>query len=282
MCNNAWTLGKGDFVLKSYIGSGNASSFYDKDNDLIRHLQTTFHDTTLTATFNFDQVLLGLYSEYGLTDNLTLIADIPFGYSTLEESDNYAISGTPINSSQRTITNFSPLFYGIGARYKLSERKKMTTCFSAIVRIPQKFRGNHISSDENFASSGVFSAVGGVEIGIPASFGWVEVSAKYNWQDKDYTNNLLFHGEVGLTTIPKSYFKLFLDLQQSAKSFRFAQDFHPNQTPVQENYLAMGGTFGLFLSEKWFVDAKYNVYIFGANTWSLSSIAIGGGIKIGE
>lgn len=150
-----------------------------------------------------------------------------------------------------------------------------------MVHVPPGFSSPIINNPAYpFLSDGAFEVRGGLELGFPASFGWAGISAMYNWRDEELKDELLIHAEAGFNKVENAFFKVHVDVVQSMSSFNDVEDFEPNQTQLQENYLAAGASFTLFFSKAWFVDIDYSVRVFGENTWNLSNIIVGTGLVL--
>lgn len=293
----AWTLPKGEIFAKAYVGTSSAESYLDSDGNSITTLETerTYGEAPFDTTerrlvdFSFQQIVAGLYAEYGITDKLTLVADIPFGIFSLdEESDATRVNLDEENNLDtlraqldETFTLSSPVYLGIGARYRIIQREKLVASLSALLRIPPGFSDGIVDNpDYDFLSDGAFEALFGLELGAPTTYGWIGASARYNKRAEDYEDEILLHFEIGFNNIPQAAFKINLDLTQSVASMTDARPFNIRETQLQSNFFAAGAAFSLFLNEHWFIDANYSVRIFGENTWSLNTFVLGGGLRM--
>lgn len=286
-----WTQQKERLFLKAYGGVSTAGSFHDTEGKLIAEKRFDVQrpdDTVLTRvteTYDFTGILGGVYGEYGLTDDLTLLLDVPVGYFELTRKNLVArqFSENIVTREQidtvKSITSVS--YYGLGARYRIGQSDKITSSISAMVHVPPGFSSPIINNPAYpFLSDGAFEVRGGLELGFPASFGWAGISAMYNWRDEELKDELLIHAEAGFNKVENAFFKVHVDVVQSMSSFNDVEDFEPNQTQLQENYLAAGASFTLFFSKAWFVDIDYSVRVFGENTWNLSNIIVGTGLVL--
>lgn len=291
LCAGGWTQPKGTLFCKVWGGWSTAGSYYDKDGKLIAQqapIETTEPGDSVrqrvVISDEFAAFLGGVYGEYGITDDITAILDIPIGYFELtRKADVHTLSGNDLKrEGHDTIYSItSPVYVGIGARYKVSSTEKMTASLAAMLKIPPGFSKPIRNNPKYlFLSDGAFELRVGGEVGLPASFGWVGVSALYNWRDEELQDELLIHAEAGFNRVENAFFKLHLDVVQSLSSFGNDVEFVSRETQLQENYFAAGASFTLFLSQQWFVDADYSVRIFGANTWNLSTFTIGAGMLL--
>ncbi len=283
-----WPQQEGRLYLKAYGGVYTAGSYYDTEGDLIadnRFRLTEPADTVqrvVSITDEFDGIVGGLYGEYGLTKDLTLTLDVPVAHITLRRKGQFT-EQLPDNNfrSYRIDTLFTltaPAYYGIGARYRISASEKLHTSLVASFCIPPGFSSPiRNNPDSPFLSDGAFQVRAGLELGIPASFGWVALHALYNWRDEELKDEALFHAELGFNKVENAFFKFHMDVVQSMSSFSDVQ-FVQSETQLQENYVSAGASFTMFLSKAWFADVDYSVRIFGVNTWNLSTVVVGTGL----
>lgn len=290
-CAGGWTQPKGTLFLKAWGGWSTAGSYYDNDGNLIAEqppFETSQPDDTVRQRVRvadeFSAVLGGVYGEYGLTDDITAILDVPIGYFELTRKADVHTQTSEGITRQGYDTLYSitaPVYAGIGVRYKVQSSEKMTTSLAAMLKIPPGF-SKPIRNNPNypFLSDGALEFRIGGEVGIPSDFGWVGLHAFYNWRDEELKDELLLHAEAGFNRVENAFFKLHMDLVQSLASFGSDVQFVSRETQLQENYLSAGASFMLFLSKEWFIDADYSVRIFGANTWNLSTFTLGGGMLL--
>jgi hypothetical protein len=288
-----WTLPKGRLFLKAYGGVSTAGSYYDTDGKLIAEKRMEIQrpdDTVRTRvieTYDFTGIMGGVYGEYGLTDDLTVVLDVPVGHFELTRKNlvSRQFSDDIVTREQvDTVKSLTTVtYYGLGARYRIGQSDKMISSLSAMVHVPPGFSSPIIGNpDYPFLSDGAFEVRGGLELGFPASFGWAGISAMYNWRGEELKDELLVHAEAGFNKVENAFFKVHIDVVQSLSSFKDARNFEPNETQLQENYLSAGASFSLFFSKAWFVDIDYSVRVFGENTWNLSNIILGTGLILDE
>lgn len=286
-----WTQPKGTLFFKAWGGWSTAGSYYDKDGKLIAQqapIETTKPGDSerqrIVVSDELSAFLGGIYGEYGITDDVTAVLDIPVGYFELiRKADVHTISGSNLKrEGHDTVYSITaPVYAGIGVRYNVSSTEKMTVSLASMLKIPPGFsKPIRNNPDYLFLSDGAFEFRVGGEVGIPASFGWVGVHALYNWRDEELKDELLIHAEAGFNRVENAFFKLHLDLVQSLSSFGNDVEFISRETQLQENYFSAGASFSLFISEHWFIDADYSVRVFGANTWNLSTFTVGGGVLL--
>ncbi len=285
-----WPQPEGRLYLKAYGGVYSAASYYDANGDLIADNKATLTEPGDTVqrvvmmTEEFDGLVGGIYGEYGLTPDLTLVLDIPIGHITLRRKGQYSEQLPDDNfRSYRIDTLFAltaPAYYGIGARYQIGASEKLHTNLTASLYIPPGFSTPILNNpDDEFLSDGAFQVRAGIELGIPSSFGWVAFHALYNWRGEELQDEALFHAELGFNKVENAFFKFHMDVLQSMSSFD-GVEFTPSKTLLQENYVSAGASFTMFLSAAWFADVDYSVRIFGANTWNLSTVVVGTGIVL--
>lgn len=291
VCAGGWTQPKGTLFWKVWGGWSTAGSYYDNDGKLIAQqppYETTKPDGSerqrVVVADEFASYMGGVYGEYGLTDNLTTILDIPVGYFELTRKADVhtqTAEGVTRIGHDTVYSITAPVYAGLGVRYKVQSSDKMTTSLAAMLKIPPGFSKPIRNNPKYpFLSDGAFEFRIGSEVGIPSAFGWVGLHAFYNWRDEELKDELLLHAEAGFNRVENAAFKLHVDLVQSLASFGNDVQFVSRETQLQENHLSAGASFSLFLSPEWFIDADYSVRLFGANTWTLSTFTLGAGMLI--
>lgn len=285
-----WAQPEGRLFLKMYGGVYTAGSYYDRSGELVTDVRQTLTQPADTVqrrvqvANEFDAVVGGLYGEYGVTPELTLIVDVPVAHIQLLRRAQYSEQNPNGARSYRVDTLYSltaPAYYGVGARYRIGSTEKLQACITASVFVPSGFDESVVNTSDSFLSDGAMQVRGGVELGIPASFGWVALHGLYNWRGEELEDEILFRAEAGFNKVENAFFKFHVDAVQSVASFGDS-DFTPSRTLLQESYVAAGASFSLFFTKSWFVDVDYNVRILGTNTWNLSTVVLGTGIVIDD
>ncbi len=284
----AWTRPAGELYLRGYYVNSGAGSYGDADGENVAELRTVLGDgddrSTWFQSFEYDENIGGLYAEYGLADNLSLIADLPFGSFTLKETYQQLRERDSVLYLVEVDSSFSltsVIYYGLGLRYRFHERDGVVGALTAQIRLPPGFSDGIVDNpDYDFLSDGAVEIAGGVELGLTTNYGWIGAAVRYNHRAEELEDFARISLETGLNTIPDSYLKFMIDIVQSLASFDDAREFSVRESPLQSSYIAFGASFGMFLSETFFVDVNYSLNLSSTNTWRLTKFGAGGGFKL--
>ncbi|MBS1538644.1 MAG: hypothetical protein JST20_12955 [Bacteroidetes bacterium] len=275
-----WTQPKNQLFAKVYAGVMLSSSFRDLAGESV------FYKRDTSAIFpngrnygvELNGILGGLYTEYGLNDDVTLLLDVPFGRFALHEV--YSSGGiSPDGETRADLSITQVVYYGIGARWKIHTGKGVTS-LALMAKIPPGFHNGVANDPKPFLSDGAMQIGGGLEFGYPFTDGWLGSSLLYNHRFEDLSDELAVHFEVGAKNIPSTFIKIYVDILQSMSSFPGSIDFNPRRTILQENYIAGGASFGLYVSSDWFLDLGYSARFVGKNTWNIGTFTLGVGTTI--
>jgi len=289
----AWPQEKGALYAKTYLGSLTAPRFWDMNGQSISSMKEEiapgsplfkYYPEGRKYSMDFSAIIAGLYAEYGVTDKLTIIADMPFGYFSLTETyetDKDTSSNTYLQKPLRQEKSLSTFtYYGIGGRYLLYDKKSVVSV-SAGLRIPPGGT-NGIFADTvgmPFLSDGAFQNWFGLEIGLPFTDGWFETEIKYTGRHEELRDEVTFHAEYGNKSVEEIMLKFAIDITQGLGSRKEIPAFDTRRTILVENIGAI--TIGVIVqaSETLFIEGSYQVRLFGENTWALNGTFGGIGIK---
>lgn len=289
----AWTQPAGTLYAKTYLGSVSTPRYWDINGNSISVMKEEimpgdrlfqFYPNGRSYTLDFSAIITGVYAEYGLSDKLTAIVDLPFGYFSLTETyetDRDNESPTYLRKPERNAESFTTFtYYGFGGRYLLYNNKSVVSV-SAGVRIPPGGT-NGIFADTvrmPFLSDGAFQEWFGLEVGMPFSNGWFEGEVKYTGRHEELHDELTFHAEYGNKSVEEFMIKLSVDITQGLGSRKNVPTFDTRRTIIVEDFGAV--TIGVIIqaSETIFVEGSYQVRLFGNNSWALNGAFGGFGIK---
>ena len=228
-----WTRDKG----KAYVQLGFTGLFYNQFADENGKKQD------LNA--NISEASFQVYSEYGLTNKLTVNLIVPYKSISVE----YDFLNTTKNHSG--IGNVS-----LGLKYKLSDKNwKISTGIL--------YSANSISKNKtNFLATGFNAStiLPYVTIGKSKNKWYYYGNIGYGYMDNDYSDFFRFNGEVGYEVIPKGHIILALDTKNIVSNeTAFINDPYSNlSTSDRQNYNA----FGLKLNYEFSKD-KFGVNFAG-------------------
>lgn len=287
LLGGAWTRPAGGWFGKMYLATGEAGSFSDSRGESVSGIDISGSSDTsgvTNLTFEYNELIVGIYAEYGITDDFTVIADLPWGHFSLKEKyrSTRIVDGQP--QEARSDSNFSIssfLFYGLGGRYRIIQRNRMTASLAASIRIPPGGSDGIVDNpDYDFLSDGAMEVAGGLELGLSTDFGWVAGAVKYRHRGEELEDEFFFHLEAGFNNIPEAFFKFKLDVIQSLTTFAEAREFNIREQPLQSNMIVPGVAFALTLSERYFLDVSYDIRLDAKNSWRIGTFSVGIGVEM--
>lgn len=275
-----WTQPKNQLFAKAYIGTMLASSYKNLAGDNVFYKRDTsaLYLNGRNYGMELSGILAGLYAEYGLTDDVTLLLDVPVGRFALHEvysSDDILFEG----NTKADLSITQAVYYGVGARWKINTGKGVTS-LSMMAKIPPGFHNGVANDPHPFLSDGAFQIGGGLEFGYPFKESWLASSLLYNHRFEDLSDELSVHVELGAKNIPSTLIKIYVDILQSMSSFPTNEEFNPRRTILQESYVAAGASFGIYVSDNWFLDLEYSARFVGKNTWNIGTFSVGVGATL--
>ena len=248
---DAWTVPAGAWRFSPSV------SFYSAQ----RQYTSTGQTTHLYFDGTFDLAVITIYGEVGVTDDLTLIGDLPVSHALFEARDS-------THAYTRTLTE--PSYYGVGARYALWRPGTSVVSVSASLHVPPGFHDGLFDDPHHlFLSDGFFEGIGRIEVGTRLKWGWIEAIAAYHARAEEAANQLEFRGVVGLASQERVQIKLTF---QAVKSLAPLPDLplDVEETTIVENYLWMDGQMLFSLSDRLTLGASIGVRVLGEHTLSLS------------
>ncbi|HZV12671.1 MAG TPA: hypothetical protein VFA55_05605, partial [Candidatus Kapabacteria bacterium] len=183
----------------------------------------------LAHSGSFTAAVLTLYGEWGATNDLTLIGEIPFGHYEYSEDDT-------VSSFKDALT--PPFTYvGVGGRYALWRTGNTVVSVSNMVHIPPGFhRGLYDDPNYPFLSDGYFENISAAEFGTSFIWGWVEGKIAYHARDEDPSNQLEMQCTVGFSSQKNVTAKVTVGLMKTLAPLPDTP-VDPRLTIAQENYL---------------------------------------------
>lgn len=270
---DGWTRKKGELWTKLYIGSMSGASYFDANGKRISDLNDQL--VNQRYTFDFSGAVGGLNAEYGLLDNCTLTAAIPYGsYSLIEKFLTDSLGNRYIRSEQ---TRALISWISLGARYRLLNTSWAVLCIAGEIRLPP-LQSAPLDTLQAFLGGGSREGVLGVELGIPFQESWLGFSAKYALRQAAWNNMLYLHAEAGFSSVENTSIKFFADYTSAQGSWNTVPAFDIRRLQPAETFLSAGATFTVFPADDYFFDASYSLRLDGRNTWLTGVVCLGGGI----
>lgn len=214
---------------------------------------------------SFTAVVLTLYGEWGVTNDLTLIGEVPFAHFEYAEDDT-------VSSFKDALT--PPFVYvGVGGRYALWRVGRTVVSVSNMVHVPPGFhRGLYDDPQYPFLSDGYFENISALEFGTSFKWGWVEGKVAYHARDEDPSNQLEVQCTAGFSSQKSVTAKVTLGAMKTLAPLPDTP-VNPRLTIAQENYVWLDTQF-MFKFSGFSVGAGFNVRVVGQHTLDID----GGGV----
>lgn len=275
-----------DFIISPYFKYLTASSHFDTEgklNAFREYIQGI--DSNAQRTFEYRKYTVGIRADYAPSSNLTVFADLPFSFHTLNEKESYRYYGedsVSFNTVKKDLPSHSLSqadYLAIGVKYLLF--KGLAFAYLHLEgRIPPGFHnGTTNDPDYDFLSDGAFEALAGTTFGIELKKIYLGTTVNYNWRDEDLKPQLLIHTKAALRTVPGTELSVSTYIAQSLSSFDNVQQFDPRKTTLQENYVNLGFAFWVLLSDNFYAETSYRVTLDGKNTASNGLLLMTAGIS---
>lgn len=247
-----WTQKKGSGYFQA------AYTFIPKYHSLY---SSTATDNTLNLKREVSDVTLSGYLEYGLTERLTLISELPYKitethpevFNTRDFGDNVLAAGTLNGLGNISLGVLHPL---IGGNFQLSGRFKLET-------------NVHDSDAATGLRSGIdaWGLYPAIILGKSFEKSYIFADAGVRFRTNNYSNELLLQGEAGRSLFDRLWVIGVLDIRQSLNDGT-ANNENSEQTglyPDNQEYFAFGIKFIFSISER----VGVNISGFGASSGNL-------------
>ena len=215
LAQSPWTRDKG----KAYVQLGLTGLYYNQTADENGKKQD--------LNENVADVSLQVYSEYGLTNKLTVNFILPYKSVSVE---NEFLNTTESHSG---IGNVS-----LGLKYKLSDKNwKISSGIMISANTISKNKTNFIATGFNASTFLTY-----ISIGKSKNKLYYYGNIGYGYMDNNYSDFFRFNGEIGYEVIPKGHIILGLETKNNiSKESAFINDIYSNlSTSDRQNYNAIG------------------------------------------
>jgi hypothetical protein len=297
---DGWALPKSDLMVKLYGAMPTASGFYNANGELIDRFREASDDDSVRQKIVRDYsvklaaITGGIYAEYGILDNFTIVADVPVTYWNLHErysfDSSYVLrlsptdSGVvtePVKRDRANLNRFRPDYYGLGGRYAWTNGNNLIGV-NGIVRVPPGFKNVFSADSSAFFTDEFLQASGGLNLGLKINKNWLSTSINYNYRAGDYSDEMQYYLEFGTRNVETTQIVVFSKYIQSLGSFQESAAFEPRRQRFQENYLLVGGIFEIEFQKRLAVNAGYEIRLAGKNSWALSTFTLAVAYKFRE
>ena len=196
LSQSAWTRPKGEVYVQFGLHNiSNYQSLFSKENNSIG-LERLTSDRTLQ-----------LYGEVGLTDRLTLIANVP--YKTVQTGEPVVAVPEIESGTLSALGNVE-----LGLRQQI-----VTGNFNIAAQL--NVQANTASYEEAFGlrtDIDAWSILPSVSIGRSSETGFTQAFVGYAWHSNDYSHHFRLGLEAGLSILDKHWLIFFVDIYDSLEN----------------------------------------------------------------
>ena len=236
----------------------NANSFYNENGERVSITGSSIYFSNL-------------YAEYGITNNIDIIATVPFFVRSVQNSVNHLNSGVTKEGDQ--LNYIGDLL--LGAKYGFLQKGSVVLSGSMFLGIPTgKVNGG--KTEVLQTGDGEFNFMPRLDVGIslyplPA---YINIGTAINLRTRGFSNELYANFEFGWTFKEK--------LLLSAKIW-LLKSFYNGTGPSAQNgifsnnieYLAIGPQVTYFINKNWGISGSIDGAAYGKNILASPTYAIG-------
>ncbi len=256
MAQNAWTRPKGNaYVQFGLHNISNYNSLFNKGESALG-LERTMSDRTLQ-----------FYGEVGITDKLTLIANIP--YKTVQSQE--AIVPAPTLDSG-TLSGLGNVEFGL-------RRQILTGEFNVAAQLNVQANTSEFNQALGLRTDiDAWSVLPSISVGRSTETSYTQAFIGYAWHGNDYSHHFRFGVEAGLNVFNKHWLIFFVDIYDALENGDRIEDPNNLLTGLFLNNQQFGG-IGLKAIFSLPADIKLNLGVGGAIFGDL--VASQGAVSIG-
>ena len=261
--NAQWTKGKGNGYYKLSAWYLEANQHFTSNGEI---------DPNATR----GQFNLNLYGEYGLSNNLDLVAYVPFFSRNFQ---NDILSGTTgdVITQGEAINSIGDVDLGI--RYGFIKKEKVVASIGVTLGLPT---GNSQGgSDGSYQTGdGEFNQMIRASVGLPFKLGNTEAYSKsyigFNNRTENFSDELRLGTELGFKFIDRLWILGRIDIVESLKNGSLnAQNSQGSIFANNIEFMAAGVEAAYSFSDKWGVSANYTSAFRGEIVFAAPSYSAG-------
>ncbi len=262
------------------FGYESGSSYYTKSGKE-KYSFPYYGNDSLTYRTEFSNYLFGVKTKYTPFEQLSVYAELPFGYLTSDESfdDNIYTADTIEKGDKGSYGVFQPLYYGIGAQYRILNSGKFIPTVLFDAKLPTIFKnGLQNSLEDSLLRYSSFEFMPGLQFLYQFETSALALTAGYNFRDADLKNQYRIRLDGGFSTVATTMLRAYLEAVISSDNFDNAVPLDAKRIGYQEDYYALGIAFQMAFNKDFYSVVSYNIKLAGRNTWSLGVIGLSAGL----
>lgn len=261
--NAQWTKGKGNGYYKLSAWYLEADQHFTGNGEI---------DPNATR----GQFNLNFYGEYGLINNLDLVAYVPFFSRNFQ---NNILSGTTgdVITQGEAINSIGDV--DLGVRFGFIKKEKVVASIDITLGLPT---GNSQGgSDGSYQTGdGEFNQMIRASVGLPFKFGNTEAFSKFyaafNNRTENFSDELRLGTELGFKFIDRLWILGKLDIVESLKNGSLsAQNSQGSIFANNIEFMAAGVEAAYSFSDKWGISANYTSAFRGEIVFAAPSYSAG-------
>ena len=248
----AWTREKGGLYAQMTLNSYTADENFDNDGS-----KADFADNG-----EFSDENMSFYLEYGLADELTMVAS--WSYKWLEYEDDMVRNETD---------GFSDM--ELGLKYRLFEKNGGVGSIQALVKIPEAYDEDDAVPLGNAQYDYEFRFLYGQSL-YPHFPGYLNLEAGYRFRAEEPADELKYLIEFGADFTKTLYGRIKLDGTYGMGNAEKGSIFSNNPSAAFDYDLGkLEAVLGIKISDQWGTELGYRKEIYGKNistgeNWSLA------------
>ena len=196
---------------------------------------------------------VGLYTEYGITDRLTVLTSLY--YKKIKKEDEFI-----------RMTTYGIGDIDLGLKFNVFKGKKGVFSIQGLVKIPEAYDEDDALPLGNGQYDYEIRALMGFSL-WPAIPGYMNFEFGYRWRSEEPADELRYLVEFGMDFTKKFYGRIKLDGIKGLDNGKVVKDLSGNPT-LSYNYDLgkLDITFGYKINKKTFLEIEYTPEIYGKNT----------------
>jgi hypothetical protein len=266
------------YCISFSYSSISASAYYDYNGKMITRLSDSslFVKDSIINEYNFDivQTEIAFTLEKYFNDNSKLKIELPFSYYSLNETYNSyqdkagGLIFTNIKRAEYSLFRLDHILAG-GEYGERNDYLKATA--KLYFKIPTGFEEGVYSNNKDFLSDGDFEILSGFDLYVYPKKMMFKIGTTYNFRTEDLQDRIISTFEGNIFSVPGTMLGAKLTWVQNIKKLDIAKVFNINKFPYSENYFEAGINFGIDLGEDFVSFFKYNIRLFGNNSWNFAN-----------